>query len=297
MRAFSFQTDKGQAQIGVEYQDGLYNFSAAWELYKQLKNNGRGPELNFLQIMVEADFFHAETFQEVLFDLKEIRPIDDLKLGKDIQFLPPINRPQKILCVGRNYRAHAEELGNETPKAPVFFCKPPSALIGHQGKIRLPKGVGEVHHEGELAVIISKTTKQVSKKQAFDHIAGFTLVNDVTARALQKQDQGAGLPWFRSKGFDTFCPVGPFLVPRAAILDHRSLELQVSVNGEVRQEASTAQMIFDLDELVSHLSGYCTLEPGDIIATGTPAGVGKLSSGDEVQVTIKEIGTLVNTVE
>lgn len=297
MKAFSFATDKGHSQIGVEYRGDLYNFSLAWELYKQLKNRGQGPELSFLQIMVEADFFHFDTFQEVLLDLQQVRPIDDLKLKPPIQFLPPIRRPQKVICVGRNYREHADELNNPVPDEPIFFSKAPSAVIPHEANILLPADIGRVDYEGELAVVIGKRGRDISRNSAFEHVAGFSLINDVTARDMQKGDQKAGRPWFRSKSFDTFCPFGPFLVPRDTIHDFRALKLTVRVNGQVRQQASTSQMVFDIPELISVISSYCTLESGDVIATGTPSGVGPLSRGDVVEIEVTEIGILKNAVE
>ncbi|MFQ5648314.1 MAG: fumarylacetoacetate hydrolase family protein [bacterium] len=297
MKVFSFSTDKGLSQIGIEYQGELYNFSLAWELYKNLKSRGQGPQLNFLQVMVEADFFDLDTLQDVLFELQEVRSIEDLEIQTPVKYLPPLGRPQKILCVGRNYRRHADELGNPVPDEPIFFSKSPSAIIAHEEIIRLPANVGRVDYEGELAVIIGKRGHRVSEGRALDHIAGFTLLNDVTARKMQQADQKAGRPWFRSKSFDTFCPLGPSLVPKQAIHDFRDLEVRVRVNGETRQRGSTSEMIFDILELVSYLSKFCTLEPGDVIATGTPAGVGELNPGDEVEVEVLEIGILRNTVE
>jgi len=297
VRAFSFSTDDGYTQIGVEYQENLYNFSLAWELYKQIKSSGQGPQLNFLQIMVETDFFHLDTFQEVIFALRKVRSIDDLKLSHEYKFLPPINRPQKILCIGRNYEAHADELGNVKPKEPLFFCKAPSALIGHEESIRLPKHAGRVDHEGEVAVVIGKSGHNIKENHALEYVGGYSLLNDVTARELQKSDQQAGRPWFRAKSFDTFCPFGPFLVPKESIHDPNNLQLEVTVNGNVRQAGSASQMIFDIASIIAYLSQYCTLEPGDIIATGTPAGVAPLKSGDLVELTVPELGTLRNTVE
>ena len=296
MRAFSFSNDDGYTQIGIEYQEKLYNFSLAWELYKQIKSNGQGPQLNFLQIMVETDFFHLDTLQEVFFALRKVRSIDDLQLSQNYKFLPPINRPQKILCIGRNYEAHAEELGNAKPHEPLFFCKAPSALVGHEESIRLPKHAGRVDHEGEVAVVIGKSGYNIKASQALEYVGGYSLLNDITARELQKKDQEAGRPWFRAKSFDTFCPFGPFLVPKESIHDHDDLKVEVTVNGKLRQEGSTSQMIFDIPSIIAYLSQYCTLEPGDIIATGTPSGVAPLQSGDVVELKVAELGTLRNSV-
>ncbi len=297
MKVFSYTTDKGINQIGVEFERDFYNFSQAWKLYKDIKNRGQGPGLNFLQLMVEADFFSLETFKEVLITLKGFRPINDLKVKQPYKIQSPIGRPQKILCIGRNYKAHAEELGNVVPEEPLFFSKSPSAILAHEEKIRIPKNVGRVDFEGELAVVVSKRAHHISEKYAFDHIAGYSILNDVTARELQKADIKAGKPWFRAKSFDTFCPFGPYLIPKDAIKDYRNLELEVAVNDEVKQHASISQMIFEIPEIVAYLSRYCTLQPGDIIATGTPAGVDSLKSGDIVECRISELGILKNFVE
>ncbi|MFQ5639878.1 MAG: fumarylacetoacetate hydrolase family protein [bacterium] len=296
MKAFSFTTDKGKVQIGVTLEGELYNFSHMWEIYKQLKNQGRGPSLDFLQIMVEADFFQQETFQEVIQSLQEVRPLDDLKLRDSIQFEPPIGRPQKILCIGRNYKAHAEELGSDVPEEPLFFSKSPSAIIAHQQSIKIPKNIGRVDFEGELAVVIAKQAHRISAQNAFEYIAGYSILNDVTAREIQKEDIKHGRPWFRSKSVDTFCPFGPYLVPKSAITDYRNLKLEVRVNGQTKQRASLSEMVFDIEEVVAYISQYCTLKPGDIIATGTPAGVGPLKSGDVVECELNQIGVLRNPV-
>ncbi len=296
LKAFSFTYQNSSPQIGIEIEQQIYNFSLAWEVYKQFKSQGKGPRLDFLQVMVEADFFSSETIMEVMKTLKEIRPLDDLKLKKQYTLLPPIGRPQKILCMGRNYKAHAQELGNPVPEEPIFFSKSPSSLIAHGENIRLPKDAGRVDFEGELAVVLGRRASHVSQKSALDFVAGFSILNDVTARELQKKDIKDGKPWFRAKSFDTFCPFGPCLVPKDAIDDYHQLQLQVRVNGEVKQSAKLSEMVFDLPEVIAYFSKHCTLEPGDVIATGTPAGVGPLAAGDTVECEITQIGKLINSV-
>ena len=301
-RAFAF-FENSQPIIAVEWQKSgepgqptLYNFTHAWELFKQIKLKGKGPQLPFLQIMVEMDLFQTETFDEVFSTLEEFRSLADLIIHDEPHPQLPIARPQKILGIGRNYRAHAQELDNSVPSEPIFFAKSPSALIPHREAIRIPLAVGAIHHEGELAVVVGKAGANIPEKQALEYVAGYTLVNDVTARELQKRDIAAALPWFRSKNFDTFCPLGPALVPRDCIADPQALELNVTVNDEPRQRSSTTNMIFPVTELISYLSRHCTLQPGDVIATGTPSGVGPLTAGDIVTVSIDGIGDLVNPV-
>lgn len=197
--------------------------------------------------------------------------------------------PTKVVCVGRNYAAHARELGNEVPAAPLLFLKPPSALLPHGGTILLPPESQQVEYESEIAVVIGSRATAVPEATALQHVAGYTCLNDVTARDLQRSDG----QWSRAKGFDTFCPVGPVL---ATGLDWRELEVIGRVNGVERQRAPTTDMIFPIPHLVSYISRIMTLEPGDLIATGTPAGVGRLQQGDVVEVEVPGIGILRNQV-
>ena len=193
--------------------------------------------------------------------------------------------PSKIICVGRNYAAHAAELGNTVPKEPLWFSKPPSALLAPGGTVLLPPESARVEHEGELAVVIGKRGRRVARDRALEHVFGYTIACDVTARDLQKSDG----QWTRAKGFDTFCPVGPYVV---AGVDPSSLGVRVRVNGALRQDGNTRQMVFGVGELVSTASAMMTLEPGDLILTGTPEGVGPLAPGDRVEVEIDELGKL-----
>jgi 2-keto-4-pentenoate hydratase/2-oxohepta-3-ene-1,7-dioic acid hydratase in catechol pathway len=203
--------------------------------------------------------------------------------------------PSKIICVGRNYLAHAKELGNEVPSEPLLFLKPPSSLVGPSERIVLPKASARVEHEAELGVVIGKRARDVSRETALDHVFGYTCVNDVTARDLQRKDG----QWTRAKGFDTFCPVGPFIETE---FDTSAARVVCRVNGEVRQDGTTAKMIFDIPTLLSYVSRVMTLEPGDLLVTGTPEGVGPLVPGDIVEVEItsstgQSLGILRERVE
>ena len=200
-----------------------------------------------------------------------------------------VARPSKIVCVGRNYVAHAKELGNELPERPMLFLKPPSAIVPSGGPIILPRASSQVEYEGEIGVVIGRRLKRASPAEAEQGIGGFTCVNDVTARDLQKPDG----QWGRAKGFDTFCPVGPRV---AGGLDWRALEVITRLNGAERQRAPGSEMHFSIPELLSYISGVMTLEPGDLVATGTPAGVGALAPGDVVEVEIPGVGVLSNHV-
>ncbi|MCF7907584.1 MAG: fumarylacetoacetate hydrolase family protein [Candidatus Omnitrophica bacterium] len=197
--------------------------------------------------------------------------------------------PSKIILAGLNYRDHARELKMKIPKEPVIFFKAPTALIGHGDKIIYPKNVKRLDYEAELALIIKKKAKDVSVKEAKKYILGFTCLNDVTARDLQKKDG----QWARAKSFDTFCPIGPCL---KTDLDLSNLRIQTYLNGKLRQDSTTQQLIFSVEYLVSFISKIMTLYPGDIISTGTPPGVGKMEPGDQVEVVIEGIGRLRNKV-
>lgn len=204
-------------------------------------------------------------------------------------------KPSKIICLGRNYAEHAKELGHEIPKEPVIFLKPPSALIGPEETIILPRKSQRVDHEVELAVIIGKKGKNIPRAKAMDHVLGYTILMDLTARDIQWEAKEKGLPWTVAKGFDTFGPIGPRVVDKRE-LDVNDLEIGLKVNGEVRQLSRTSKMIFKIDEIIEYVSSIMTLKKGDIIATGTPEGVGPLRHGDFVEAWIEGIGVLKEKV-
>ena len=201
--------------------------------------------------------------------------------------LSPVT-PTKVVCVGLNYRTHIAEMGHDMPAEPVIFIKPSTSVIGPGQPIQLPQGVGRVDHEAELGVVIGRRTHRVSPAMAHECVLGFTCGNDVTARDVQKADG----QWTRAKGFDTFCPVGPWVVD----VDPSDLKLECLVNGEIRQSARTSDMLFTPYELVSFVSGVMTLVPGDVILTGTPGGISELQAGDVVEVRIEGVGSLANPV-
>ena len=211
----------------------------------------------------------------------------NIPLGS-VQLLAPV-QPSKIICVGRNYAEHAKETKSEVPTTPLLFLKPPSAVIAPQQTITLPPQSQQVEHEAELVVVIGKRGRWISPEEASKHILGFTIGNDVTARDLQNKD----LQWTRSKGFDTFCPLGPWIETEFKPVD---VMITCHVNGELRQMASTHDMVFHIEQLVAFASSIMTLEPGDILMTGTPAGVSPLHPGDIVEITIEGIGKLSNPV-
>jgi 2-keto-4-pentenoate hydratase/2-oxohepta-3-ene-1,7-dioic acid hydratase in catechol pathway len=197
--------------------------------------------------------------------------------------------PSKIVCVGRNYAAHAKELGNDVPVEPLLFLKPPSSLVGPGVPIELPEQSTRIEHEAELGVVIAKRLRRATEGEIAGAIFGYTCVGDITARDLQRKDG----QWARAKGFDTFCPTGPWI---ETALDPRALTVAARVNGETRQSASTADMVFAVTTLLAYISQAMTLEPGDLVITGTPEGVGPLVAGDQLEIDIQGIGVLQNPV-
>lgn len=261
-------------------------------------SNGKLPKTMLQAIQLGDQLIHSAN-ELLQTDLDKVSlPLDSLQLAA------PIPKPQKnIFCVGKNYAAHAIELGSEEdiPKAPIFFSKTPTTVIGPNEKIPRHKNVTDaLDYEGELAVVIGKTGYAISEEDAFDYVFGYTIINDVTARDLQNRH----IQYLLGKSLDGTCPMGPFIVHKSQIPDPHQLQIETKVNGEVRQKASTNQMIFNIPTLISTLSQGMTLEAGDIIATGTPAGVGMgfqppkyLHSGDRIEITVEGIGTLINTIE
>ena len=226
--------------------------------------------------LIEGDLFGEFRRQEALIPLKNVTLLAPVKAGK-------------IICIGRNYPEHASEQGVELPEAPLLFLKPPSAIIATNDDIQIPVQSQQVEHEAELVVVIGKKGRWISADKASEYIFGYTIGNDVTARDLQHKDG----QWTRAKGFDTFCPLGPWI---ETDLDASDTLITCRVNSELRQMASTREMVFTIPQVVAYISSVMTLEPGDLIFTGTPAGVGPLNPGDEVEIEIEGIGVLSNFV-
>jgi len=229
--------------------------------------------------------------------IRELRgdPFGSIRFGprafhlEEITLLPPCE-PSKIVAVGVNYRAHAEEMGHRLPDEPLLFLKPPSSIVGAGAEIHYPDGVSRLDYEAELAVVIRKKIKSITLAQVKEAVLGYTCLNDVTARDLQQKDK----QWTRAKSFDTFAPIGPWIVTD---LDPANLKIEAILNGETKQSGTTAGLIFPVDRLVSFISSIMTLLPGDVITTGTPPGVGPMQRGDTIEIVIEGIGRLANTVK
>jgi len=216
-------------------------------------------------------------------------PTETVVPWEKVHLLAPV-LPTKVLCVGKNYEDHADELGGEVPEEPLIFMKPATAVVGPNAAVVHPPISNEVHHEAELAVVISRPARNVRAEDASAYIFGYTAANDVTARDLQNKDG----QWTRSKGFDTFCPLGPAI--ETELDPTERLAVICRVNGEVRQAGFTVDMVFGVAEIIEHITAVMTLLPGDVVLTGTPSGVGKVGPGDLMEVEIDGIGTLANRV-
>lgn len=242
-------------------------------------DQGPGSDSSFYRLDDDtwATAFEGSPFEGASLGARRVRWRPD-------QLRAPV-RPSKVVCVGRNYAAHAKELGHEVPTEPLLFLKPPSALIGPGDAVVRPRASERVEHEAELGVVIGRRARRVSPEAALDHVFGYTCVCDVTARDLQRRD----VQFTRAKGFDTFCPVGPWLETE---LDPRDLGVRCLVSGALRQSGRTSQMVFSVAQLLSAMSHVMTLEPGDLLVTGTPEGVGPVVAGDELVIAIDGIGEL-----
>ncbi|HMM37782.1 MAG TPA: fumarylacetoacetate hydrolase family protein [Desulfovibrio sp.] len=246
--------------------------------------------MRILRVLYNQRAFYASILdRDHLLCLNKALGLDEPIPLREVRVLPVV-LPTKIVCVGLNYKSHAEEMGLALPSEPLIFLKPPSAVVGSGDAVVLPEGCGRVDHEAELGIVIGQTGRHIRPEDAARHIFGYTCANDVTDREIQKRD---GL-YARAKGFDTFCPVGPWIETEVA--EPRDLAVRALVNGEVRQDGNTRDMIFGPAELVSFISRVMTLHPGDLILTGTPAGIGPLAPGDTVSVEIENVGLLINPV-
>jgi 2-keto-4-pentenoate hydratase/2-oxohepta-3-ene-1,7-dioic acid hydratase in catechol pathway len=264
---------------------GPHNLSISMKLCRYKTRSEDAPRFGFIEGAEVFPLANNEIFS-VPFAPPETGPA---LLLADVTLLAPVT-PSKIVCVGRNYKEHAAELGNAMPDEPLLFLKAPSALIGPEDLIELPPASARVEHEGELAVVIGRQTRQLTATDnPLDYVLGYTCVNDVTARDLQRKD----VQFTRAKSFDTFCPVGPHI---ETDLDPLDVQVTTRVNGTIKQQARTSAMAFPVPFLIHYISHIMTLQPGDLISTGTPAGVGPLTDGDTCEVEVEGVGVLRNTV-
>lgn len=297
MKIVQFESER-RAGVGYLEEGRVIDFSRAAAMTASLLPSGADvPPWVFkhVQDLVDGGIFDLLTFRMVRAFIEAHGFQEELAI-EDARLVAPLPRPPKIIALGLNYAAHARETGKEPPKEPIFFMKAPTAVIGPGQPVVIPRGVGRVDPEIELALIIGKRGRNIARRRAAEHIAGYTVMNDVTARDMQSRDMAASRPWFLSKSFDTFAPMGPCITLPDEIGEPAHLGLTLRVNGEVRQQSNTRDLIFGIPELIHRLSRYITLEPGDVIATGTPSGIAPIQPGDVMEAEIESIGVLRNPV-
>ena len=276
----------------MHFARALETGNVLWQL-----TDGRFCDLTIaLGTLAPKSVFDAVCDQDLHANLLWLPLREDYCLPASTPLACPLPAPNRILAIGRNYADHAKELGNAIPDEPVVFQKANSSIIGPGESIVLPTAIGQVDHEGELLVVIGTGGRDIALDAALEHVAGYSIINDVTARAKSKALQAKGYPWFLAKCRDTFGPIGAVVVAANSLIDQFPLTIDVTVNGTLRQHGTTDQMIHDVAALIHYLSTVIELMPGDCIATGTPSGVGPLVTGDSVTVTITGIGTLTNPV-
>ncbi len=282
--------------VAVVQEDGRYlNVRGAVAAAGALKGK-HYPLVSGTLLSVACDESLRGLLPEVTESLQRAGRLAEFVLSTELSLAAPIPQPVRILAIGRNYAEHAREQGTEVFGEPIVFLKASTSVIGPEQAIEVPSWVGRVDYEAELLVVLGRGGKDVSEDDAMGLVAGYTVFNDVTARAQQKQDIEDKHPWFRSKSMDTFGPMGPFLVTPDEVGDPHDLAIELRVNGEVKQSDRTSSMVYRLPALIAFLSKWFRLLPGDVIATGTPSGIGPLAPGDMVEATVEKVGTLRNSV-
>ncbi|MEK6754939.1 MAG: fumarylacetoacetate hydrolase family protein [Bacteroidota bacterium] len=295
MKVAQFEDAQGFC-VGVQLNRRWINYSDAEAAYTSITHRVVvEPTTTTLQLLEDGRFDPRE-FKVVLQFLQRHKLVEQYLISNEAVLKAPILRPPKIIALGLNYALHAKEGRLAVPKEPIIFAKPGSSVIGHDEPILLPRGLGRMDHEVELAVVIGRRATEVKKKDAPTYVAGYTVANDVTARDVQSKDIENKHPWFRSKSFDTFTPLGPWIVTADEVDSPVHLTLECRVNGRVRQKANTRDLVFDIPTLIEFISKNITLEPGDIISTGTPQGIGPIKHGDTVVCRIEKVGELRNPV-
>ncbi len=286
----------GTPTYGVHGEEGtVYDLPRMLSALGELRGQAIEPPRTLLDAAMAGPHL-ADLLGEATRVLARYELLARFALPPDARLLAPLPRPTRILAIGRNYAEHAKESGAEVFEEPIVFLKASTSVIGPDVPIEVPEWAGRVDYEGELLVVLGRGGKNVPETDAMNLVAGYTIFNDVTARELQRADQARKHPWFRSKSMDTFGPMGPYLVTADEVPDPHALRIFLSVNGQVRQDDTTASMIYRIPTLIAFLSKFFALEPGDVIATGTPSGIGALTPGDTVEVSVEGLGTLRNPV-
>ncbi|MBT2600516.1 MULTISPECIES: fumarylacetoacetate hydrolase family protein [unclassified Oceanobacillus] len=300
MRLLTFQHNE-QAKVGIQQKETVYDLQKLTEQFNQANDENLLMEYDLDSIVIQNEEVMESIISVWQWAEKNIDSLSGVTYKwEDVKILAPVNRPGKLVCVGNNYMDHCIEQDVEPPKKPMIFSKWASCIIGPDDAIKLPEESVQVDYEAELAVVIGKKGKNITEEEALDYVFGYTIINDVSARDIQFED----VQWVRGKSYDTFAPIGPVIVTKDEIEDPHQLDITLELNGEKLQDSNTTNLIFDIPYIISYLSKGFTFEPGDIIATGTPHGVGVfrdpqvfLKSGDTCTIEIENIGVLENTVD
>jgi 2-keto-4-pentenoate hydratase/2-oxohepta-3-ene-1,7-dioic acid hydratase in catechol pathway len=296
MKLLSFEDSSGPA-YGTFVDKALINLASLVRSYETAALMKPVLASSDIVEFLARGYAESARLEELLHFLREGSPQQPLAVTSGYRMLAPVPRPPKIIALGRNYALHAQETKAPVPDEPIIFCKSNSSVIGPNGTILIPTDVGRIDHEVELGVIIGKRARQVQAQSAYEYVAGYTIALDITARELQRSDLEKRQPWYRSKNFDTFTPLGPWMATADEIPPPIELDIELSVNGKIRQEANTREMIFDVAATIEFITKYITLEPGDVILMGTPEGIGPIKDGDHIVSRIQKIGEMVNTVK
>ncbi|MFA6472244.1 MAG: fumarylacetoacetate hydrolase family protein [Candidatus Latescibacterota bacterium] len=294
MRIYSLSKDD-EDFLGFENDGVLLDLTRAIAFYEISKENYFGDSIRDIEDLIWDNIF-TENYLGAVMNFVDAHGLkSDLTVTGEYEINPPIN-PGKIIALGNNYHNHIREMGQKIPDEPVLFGKWPSTVIGQGDSIVKPSWIGSLSYEAELAFIIGQTAKNVPASEAMEYVAGYTCVNDVTARDIQKKDLARSLPWMPSKNFDTFAPMGPCVLLASASKEPLEFGVQSRVNGQLKQDGNTRDLIFSIPIIIEYITKIMTLETGDVVSTGTPEGVGSLDPGDTVEITCTGIGTLSNTV-
>jgi 2-keto-4-pentenoate hydratase/2-oxohepta-3-ene-1,7-dioic acid hydratase in catechol pathway len=288
--------DRSGPFVGIRVGKKWINYGKAERVMYMLRHGVVAAGTETIEDLFARGLFDPALFREVLSYIRRERLERFVAASRDARLVAPLKSPRKIIALGLNYALHAKEGTLPVPDEPIIFMKAGSSVIGPDEPVRLPRGMGRMDHEVELAVVIGRKAVAVRRKDAWDHVAGYTICNDISARDLQTADLGKRHPWFRSKSFDTFTPLGPWIVTADEIRPPVHLDLECRVNGRIRQKANTRDLIFGIAEVISWISRTITLDPGDVISTGTPEGIGPVKGGDLIACRIQGIGELRNPV-
>jgi len=281
--------------LGLEYNGFKINLTKAINLFHLMNSDSCREPVKDIESLIWDNLFNMEYLGSIIEFVSGHGLESDLAVEEEYVVNAPLF-PGKIIALGNNYRMHIKEMNNKMPENPVLFGKWPSTVIGHGEAIVKPSWIGMMSYEAELAFVVGRRAKHVHASEAMDYVAGYTCLNDITAREIQRKDRAEQLPWMPSKNFDTFTPLGPCVLLSGVVQEPVEIGVRSRVNGELRQDGNTRDFIFDIPSVIEYITRIMTLEPCDIVTTGTPAGVGALEPGDIVEVSCEGIGTLTNPV-